>query len=103
VSWEVSPEGLRGWAKQARVDAGGGTPSSLTSAERGELPALRRRVREQDQVIGILKKQTLIDPCLGPYDRVGAAGTGGCSTRRAGLCSIKPWRTATWSAARRVA
>jgi transposase len=52
----VSPEGLRGWVKQARVDPCGGTPSSLTSAEREELAALRRRVREQDQVIGILKK-----------------------------------------------
>jgi transposase len=52
----VSPEGLRGWVKQARVDAAGGTTGSLTSAEREELAALRRRVREQDQVINILKK-----------------------------------------------
>ena len=52
----VSPEGLRGWVKQARVDAAGGAPGSLTSAEREELAALRRRVREQDQVINILKK-----------------------------------------------
>ncbi len=55
----VSPEGLRGWVKQARVDADGGTPSSLTSAEREELAALRRRVREQDQVISILKKVSM--------------------------------------------
>jgi transposase len=53
----VSPEGLRGWVKQARTDAtGGGGDGALTSAEREELAALRRRVREQDQVIGILKK-----------------------------------------------
>jgi transposase len=56
----VSPEGLRGWVKQARVDAGGGTPSSLTSAGREELAALRRRVREQDQVINILKKAAVL-------------------------------------------
>lgn len=52
----VSAEGLRGWVKQARVGAAGGTPGSLTLAEHEELAALRRRVREQDQVIGILKQ-----------------------------------------------
>jgi transposase len=64
----VSPEGLRGWVKQARVDARGGGEGSLTSAERDELAALRRRVREQDQVINILKKVS-----MGPLrDRTGA-------------------------------
>jgi transposase len=52
----VSPEGLRGWVKQARTDATGGGEGALTSAEREELAALSRRVREQDQVINILKK-----------------------------------------------
>ena len=52
----VSSEGLRSWVKQARADIGEGTPGMLTSAEREELAALRRRVREQDQVISILKK-----------------------------------------------
>lgn len=52
----LSPEGLRGWVKQARTDATGGGEGALTSAVREELAALRRRVREQDQVINILKK-----------------------------------------------
>jgi transposase len=52
----VSPEGLRGWVKQARADAAGGGEGALTTAEREGLAVLRRRVREQDQVIGIPKK-----------------------------------------------
>jgi len=55
----VSPEELRSWVKQARVNAAGGTSGSLSSAEREELAALRRRVREQDQVINILKKVSM--------------------------------------------
>jgi transposase len=52
----VSPEGLRGWVKQAKVDRGEGPAGALTSAEREELVRLRRRDREQQQTIEILKK-----------------------------------------------
>ena len=52
----VSSEGLRGWVKQARIDAGQGASGELTSAEREELRELRRKTREQEQVINILKK-----------------------------------------------
>jgi transposase len=52
----VSSEGLRGWVKQARVDAGHSAGGQLTSAEREELRELRRKTREQEQVISILKK-----------------------------------------------
>ncbi|MER5911965.1 transposase [Streptomyces sp. NPDC001982] len=52
----VSPEGLRGWVKQARVDEGEGPAGALTTAEREELARLRKRDREQQQTIEILKK-----------------------------------------------
>lgn len=52
----VSPEGLRGWVKQAKTDRGEGPAGALTSAEREELVRLRKRDREQQQTIEILKK-----------------------------------------------
>jgi transposase len=52
----ISSEGLRGWVKQARVDRGDGPAGALTSGEREELVQLRRRDREQQQTIEILKK-----------------------------------------------
>jgi transposase len=52
----VSPEGLRGWVKQAKVDRGEGAPGALTTAEKAELQQLRRENREQQQTIEILKK-----------------------------------------------
>ncbi|WP_329561174.1 transposase [Kitasatospora sp. NBC_01266] len=52
----VSPEGLRGWVKQAKVDRGEGAPGALTTAEKDELQRLRRENREQQQTIEILKK-----------------------------------------------
>ena len=52
----VSPEGLRGWVKQAKVDRGEGTAGALTTAEREELVRLRRKVREQEATIGVLGK-----------------------------------------------
>ncbi|MFD9622056.1 transposase [Streptomyces virginiae] len=42
----VSPEGLRGWVKQAKVDRGEGPAGALTGAEREELVRSRRKVRE---------------------------------------------------------
>jgi transposase len=56
----VSPEGLRGWVKQAKVDRGEGPAGALTSAEREELVRLRRKDREQQQTIEILKKVALL-------------------------------------------
>jgi transposase len=52
----VSPEGLRGWVKQAKTDRGEGPAGALTTAEREELVRLRKRDREQQQTIEILKK-----------------------------------------------
>ena len=52
----VSPEGLRGWVGQAKADRGEGPAGALTSAEREELVRLRRKDREQQQTIEILKK-----------------------------------------------
>ncbi|MET8537064.1 transposase, partial [Streptomyces sp. NPDC005065] len=55
----VSPEGLRGWVKQAKVDRGEGPAGTLTSAEREELAQLRRTVRELEKTVDILGKATL--------------------------------------------
>ncbi|WP_405676705.1 transposase [Streptomyces sp. NBC_01511] len=52
----VSIEGLRGWVKQAKADRGEGSAGVLTPAEREELRQLRKRDREQQQTIEILKK-----------------------------------------------
>ncbi|MBT2539763.1 transposase [Streptomyces sp. ISL-44] len=54
----VSPEGLRGWVKQAAVDRGEGPAGALTSAEREELAQLRRKVRELEKTVDILGKAT---------------------------------------------
>lgn len=52
----VSPEGLRGWVKQAKADRGEGPAGALTTVERDELARLRKKDREQQQTIEILKK-----------------------------------------------
>ncbi|GBQ02977.1 transposase [Streptomyces spongiicola] len=54
----VSPEGLRGWVKQAKIDRGEGPAGVLSTAERGELVWLRWRVREQEATIEVLGKAT---------------------------------------------
>ncbi len=54
----VSPEGLRGWVKQARTDRGEGPAGALTSVEREELTQLRRKVRELEKAVVILGKAT---------------------------------------------
>ncbi|MFD3762269.1 transposase, partial [Streptomyces sp. NPDC058622] len=54
----VSPEGLRGWVKQAKIDSGEGPAGALTTAEREELVRLRRKVREQEATIEVLGKAT---------------------------------------------
>ncbi|MET8134523.1 transposase [Streptomyces sp. NPDC005251] len=54
----VSPEGLRGWVKQAKVDRGEGPSGALASAEREELAQLRRKVRELEKTVDVLGKAT---------------------------------------------
>lgn len=44
------------WVKQARVDAGEGSPLSLTSAEREELSRARKDLRELRRENDFLKK-----------------------------------------------
>nr|WP_214662252.1 transposase [Streptomyces polyasparticus] len=52
----VSPESVRAWVNQAKTDRGEGAPGALTTAEREELVALRRRVRKVEQTNEILVK-----------------------------------------------
>ncbi|MFF0191162.1 transposase [Streptomyces sp. NPDC005244] len=54
----VSPEGLRTWVKQAKIDRGEGPAGALTTAEGEELACLRQRVREQEATIEVLGKAT---------------------------------------------
>ncbi|MGY4967600.1 transposase [Streptomyces sp. 900105245] len=52
----VSPESLRGWYKQVKVDRGEGRPGELTSGEREELKRLRKQNAEQARTIEVLRK-----------------------------------------------
>ncbi|MER6076549.1 transposase [Streptomyces sp. NPDC001817] len=52
----VSPEGLRGWVKQAKVDRGEGPDGALTTAERDELRRIRRELAEVKKANEILVK-----------------------------------------------
>jgi transposase len=52
----VSGQTLRNWVHQADVDAGGGRPGELTTAEREELRRLRRENHILRQEREILKK-----------------------------------------------
>jgi transposase len=49
---------VRGWVKQAKVDAGGGGAGALTTTEREELARLRRENRQLRQERDILEKAT---------------------------------------------
>ncbi|MEU8718706.1 transposase [Streptomyces sp. NPDC048663] len=52
----VSPEGLRGWVRQAKIDRGEGPTGALTSEEREELRRLRRELAEAKKANEILVK-----------------------------------------------
>ena len=52
----VSGQTLRNWVHQAEVDAGGGRPGELTTAEQQELRRLRRENQVLRQEREILKK-----------------------------------------------
>jgi transposase len=53
----IDRTGLRAWIKQARIDAGKGPPSALTTEEKAELTALRKEVRVLKEEREILKKR----------------------------------------------
>ncbi|UQA92161.1 transposase [Streptomyces halobius] len=55
----VSPESLRGWYRQARIDRGQGQAGELTSEEREELKRLRKLAAEQARTIEVLRKATV--------------------------------------------
>ncbi len=52
----IGEQTLRGWIRQAEIDAGRGQVGELTSAERVELQRLRREVKTLEQEREILKK-----------------------------------------------
>lgn len=52
---DLTESALRGWVKQAEVDAGRGDPEALTTEERGELARLRREVKQLRMEREILK------------------------------------------------
>ncbi len=49
---------VRRWVQQAEIDLGGGPAGALTTAERDELAALRKRVKTLEMEREILKKAT---------------------------------------------
>jgi transposase-like protein len=53
---DLTESALRGWIRQAEVDAGRGNPGELTTAEREELQGLRREVKDLRIEREILKK-----------------------------------------------
>jgi len=52
---DLTESALRGWLKQADVDAGKGPPEALTTAEREELAKLRRENKRLTMERDILK------------------------------------------------
>ena len=55
---DLAETGLRGWIRQAEIEAGEGTPGALTQAEREELVRLRRENKRLLMERDILKKAT---------------------------------------------
>ncbi len=54
----LTPTAVRRWVEQAEIDSGGGPAGALTTAERDELAALRKRVKTLEMEREILKKAT---------------------------------------------
>jgi transposase len=54
----LTPSSVQYWVQQAQTDAQGGEEGPLTTAEREELLALRRRVKRLETEQEILKKAT---------------------------------------------
>lgn len=52
---DLTETALRGWVRQADVDAGNGPPEALTTAERQELQQLRRENKRLQMERDILK------------------------------------------------
>jgi transposase-like protein len=55
---DLTETAVRRWAQQAEIDAGRGPAGALTTAEREELAALRKRVKTLELEREILKKAT---------------------------------------------
>ena len=55
---ELTETAVRRWVTQAEIDSGSGPPGALTTAEREELAALRKRVKTLETEREILKKAT---------------------------------------------
>ena len=63
---------VRRWVSQAETDSGGGPAGALTTVEREELSALRKRVKTLQMEREILKKATSVNRatgCLKVVDR----------------------------------
>jgi len=55
---DLTETAVRRWVSQAEIDSGGGPAGALTTAEREELSALRKRVKTLEMEREILKKAT---------------------------------------------
>ena len=53
---DLTESSVRNWVEQARADRGKGKPGALTTAEKEELAALRKEVRQLKLERDILKK-----------------------------------------------
>ena len=53
---DLTETALRDWVRRADIDAGKGPPGALTTAEREEVAALRKRVRVLEMEREILKR-----------------------------------------------
>jgi len=55
---DLTETAVRRWVQQAEIDSGEGPAGALTTAERGELAQLRKRVKTLEMEREILKKAT---------------------------------------------
>ncbi len=62
---DLTETAVRAWVRQAETDSGGGPAGALTTAEREELAALRRRVKTLEMEREILKKASVGSTCQG--------------------------------------